>query len=117
MRTLKRLATACGAIVAVTVALTAQAPQQPPAGGAGQGAPAQGRPGGAGARAGGPPSFFVTSVGKGDGANYGGLAGADAYCTQMAQAGGAGAPPGRAGGGLPQGNPPQRPPTRKPRGQ
>ena len=35
---------------------------------------------------GGPPppmSFFVTSVGKGDGANYGGLAGADAYCQML----------------------------------
>ena len=31
-----------------------------------------------------PMSFFVTSVGKGDGANYGGLAGADAYCQQLA---------------------------------
>jgi hypothetical protein len=44
---------------------------------------------------GGPPqpmSFFITSVGKGDGANYGGLAGADAYCTQLATAAGRGAP-------------------------
>ena len=31
-------------------------------------------------------SFFVTSAPKGDGANYGGLAGADAYCQQMATA-------------------------------
>src|SRR5256885_8101120 len=31
-----------------------------------------------------PMSFFVTSVGKGDGANYGGLAGADAYCQSLA---------------------------------
>src|ERR1051326_8827929 len=37
-----------------------------------------------------PMSFFVTSVGKGDGANYGGLAGADAYCQQMAAAAGRG---------------------------
>jgi hypothetical protein len=36
-------------------------------------------------------SFFVTSVGKGDGANYGGLAGADAYCQQLAAAAGRGA--------------------------
>jgi hypothetical protein len=35
-----------------------------------------------------PMSFFVTSVSKGDGANYGGLAGADAYCQQLAQAAG-----------------------------
>ena len=27
-----------------------------------------------------PMTFFVTSVGKGDGANLGGLAGADAHC-------------------------------------
>ena len=54
-------------------------------------APAQG--GGRGAAA--PPapmSFFITSVGKGDGANYGGLAGADAYCQQMGTAAGRGAP-------------------------
>src|SRR6476659_8099191 len=37
-----------------------------------------------------PMSFFITSVGKGDGANYGGLAGADAYCQQMAAAAGRG---------------------------
>ena len=37
-------------------------------------------------------SFFITSVGKGDGANYGGLAGADAYCQQMGTAAGRGAP-------------------------
>jgi hypothetical protein len=33
-------------------------------------------------------SFFVTSVGKGDGANLGGLAGADAHCQTLAQAAG-----------------------------
>jgi hypothetical protein len=37
-------------------------------------------------------SFFITSAPKGDGANYGGLAGADAYCTQLATAAGRGAP-------------------------
>src|SRR5215470_7798249 len=37
-----------------------------------------------------PMSFFITSVGKGDGANYGGLAGADAYCQTMAAAAGRG---------------------------
>jgi hypothetical protein len=31
-------------------------------------------------------SFFITSVGKGDGGNLGGLAGADAYCAQLAGA-------------------------------
>ncbi len=53
--------------------------QQPPAGGGqGRGGPPQ------------PMSFFITSVGKGDGANYGGLAGADAYCQQLATAAGRG---------------------------
>ena len=37
-----------------------------------------------------PMSFFVTSVGRGDGANLGGLAGADAHCQQLAAAVGAG---------------------------
>src|SRR5438132_4059996 len=37
-----------------------------------------------------PMSFFITSVGKGDGANYGGLAGADAYCQSMGAAAGRG---------------------------
>jgi len=35
-------------------------------------------------------SFFVTSQGPGDGANLGGLQGADAQCQQLAQAAGAG---------------------------
>jgi hypothetical protein len=47
-------------------------------GGGGQGAPPQ------------PMSFFVTSVSKGDGANYGGLAGADAHCQMLAAAAGRG---------------------------
>ncbi len=34
----------------------------------------------------GPLSFFVTSVGIGDGANLGGLAGADAHCQKLADA-------------------------------
>jgi len=33
-------------------------------------------------------SFFITSAGSGDGANYGGLEGADAHCTALAQAAG-----------------------------
>jgi hypothetical protein len=33
-------------------------------------------------------SFFITSEGKGDGANLGGLAGADAYCAALAKAAG-----------------------------
>lgn len=35
-------------------------------------------------------SFFITSAGPGDGANYGGLAGADAHCQRLAAAVGAG---------------------------
>jgi hypothetical protein len=42
-----------------------------------------------------PMTFFITSAGKGDGANYGGLAGADAWCAQLAAASGAAAAPGR----------------------
>ena len=37
-----------------------------------------------------PMSFFVTSGSKGMGANYGGLAGADAHCQMLAQAAGRG---------------------------
>ena len=37
-----------------------------------------------------PMSFFATSVGKGDGANLGGLAGADAYCQMLGAAAGRG---------------------------
>jgi hypothetical protein len=37
-----------------------------------------------------PMGFFITSVGKGDGANLGGLAGADAHCLELARAAGAG---------------------------
>jgi hypothetical protein len=35
-------------------------------------------------------SFFITSAPKGDGANYGGLAGADAYCQMLATGAGRG---------------------------
>jgi hypothetical protein len=38
----------------------------------------------------GPMSFFVTSVGAGDGANLGGLAGADAHCQSLGAAAGRG---------------------------
>ena len=60
--------------------------------GGGGAAPGGGGQGGGGRQAGPPPpmSFFITSVGKGDGANYGGVAGADAYCQQMAMAAGRG---------------------------
>ena len=37
-----------------------------------------------------PMSFFVTSAGPGNGANLGGLAGADQHCQMLAQAAGAG---------------------------
>ena len=37
-----------------------------------------------------PMSFFITSVGKGDGANLGGLTGADAQCQSLAAAAGRG---------------------------
>jgi hypothetical protein len=37
-----------------------------------------------------PMSFFVTSAGKGDGANLGGIAGADAHCQTLAAAAGRG---------------------------
>lgn len=43
-----------------------------------------------------PMSFFVTSVGGADGANFGGLAGADAHCQTLATAAGAGAKTWRA---------------------
>ena len=59
--------------------------------GGGGAAPGGGGQGGGGARGPQQPmSFFITSVGKGDGANYGGLAGADAYCQQLATAAGRG---------------------------
>jgi hypothetical protein len=41
-------------------------------------------------------SFFITSVGLGDGANLGGLEGADAHCQQLAEAAGAGGQTWRA---------------------
>jgi hypothetical protein len=43
-----------------------------------------------------PMSFFITSVGKGDGANLGGLAGADAHCQMLATAAGRGTATWRA---------------------
>ena len=43
-----------------------------------------------------PMTFFITSVGKGDGANLGGLAGADAHCAALADATGTRLPDGRA---------------------
>lgn len=40
------------------------------------------------AQSAGEMSFFITSEGSGDGANFGGLEGADAHCTTLAQAAG-----------------------------
>ena len=71
----------------VVFAQQAPAPTPAPAGGA---APAT--PPAAAATPAPPPvmGFFITSVGKGDGGNLGGLAGADAHCQTLAQAVGAG---------------------------
>ena len=65
-RYLTGLAAALGALSAIAFA---QAPAAPP-----QAPPQQ------------PMTFFITSTPKGDGANYGGLAGADAHCQQLAAA-------------------------------
>ncbi len=43
-----------------------------------------------------PMTFFITSVGTGNGANLGGLAGADAHCQKLAAAAGAGGKTWRA---------------------
>jgi hypothetical protein len=52
-----------------------------------QNAAAPGTPAGAASAPPPPPfSFFVTSTGGGNGANYGGLAGADAHCQKLADA-------------------------------
>ncbi len=59
-------------------ALAQQPPAAPPAGAGRGAAPAQ------------PMSFFITSVGLGDGANLGGIEGADRHCQQLASAVGAG---------------------------
>jgi hypothetical protein len=61
------------------LALAQNPPAQPPAAGRGQQPPPQ------------PMSFFITSTSKGEGANYGGLTGADAYCQTLAAAAGRGA--------------------------
>ena len=85
-------ATALAALGSMVAFAQAPAAGQAPAGQGRPGGPAPAARGGAPA---GPASFFITSVGKGDGANYGGIAGADAYCAQMAQSGGLATPPGR----------------------
>lgn len=86
MRRMHHLLAAIAFAALGSLVVWAQAPQ-PPAGGGAQ----QGR-GGAPAS---PPSFFITSVGKGDGANYGGLAGADAWCAERAKAANIQTPAGR----------------------
>jgi len=71
-------AAAAAALLAGASVVVAQAGQAPAAQGRGQQAPPQ------------PMSFFVASTPKGDGANYGGLAGADAHCQSLAAAAGRG---------------------------
>jgi hypothetical protein len=63
---------AAGAVVTGSIL----AAQNPPAQGGRQGGPPQ------------PMGFFITSVGSGDGANLGGLQGADALCQKLAGASG-----------------------------
>ncbi len=66
---------ACAAAVLLaTLALPARAQQPAPAAPPAAATPAQ------------PMGFFITSKGKGDGANLGGLAGADAHCKALATA-------------------------------
>jgi hypothetical protein len=82
MRKLSRLKTHLAALTIALLAGSYLVLAQAPAGGQGRGP-------------GGPPqpmSFFITSASKGDGANYGGVAGADAYCQQLATAAGRGTP-------------------------
>src|SRR3954464_3416269 len=71
-------AAAAAALFAGASGVLAAAGQAPAAQGRGQQAPPQ------------PMSFFVASTPKGDGANYGGLAGADAHCQSLAAAAGRG---------------------------
>jgi hypothetical protein len=74
MRAALRLSAATALILAIGPGAVAQAP---PGGGANM-------------------TFFVTSAGPGQGADLGGLAGADAHCQRLAQAAGAGARTWRA---------------------
>ena len=76
------------AVIAVGGLVSAQQPPaQPPAGQPPAGQPPAGQQPAAPQQ---PMSFFVTSAGKGDGANLGGLTGADAHCQALATAAGAG---------------------------
>jgi len=81
-----RQVTAAALFVALAVGLSASPGPGSPEPQAPQGAAGGGRQGGAAQ----PMGFFVTSVGKNDGANYGGLAGADAHCQALAAAAGRG---------------------------
>ena len=73
MRTMQTIAAGLALVSSTAVAQNPAPPAQPPA----------------------PMSFFITSVGKGDGANLGGLAGADAHCKALADASGTAAVTGR----------------------
>jgi hypothetical protein len=75
---MKRSLFVLGVATAIVAGAVLPAAQNPPA------APAQGGARGPAA----PMTFFVTSVGSGDGANLGGLAGADAHCQKLAAASG-----------------------------
>ena len=79
MRQMNRMLIAAALAIGAGPQVSAQPPAgQPPAPGGGRQGQTQ------------PMTFFVTSVGKGDGANYGGLAGADAHCQALATAAGRG---------------------------
>src|SRR4051812_1180083 len=77
-----------GSVLFASALMSGQAPAPASSPGAppGQAAAAQGQ--GRGPQQ--PMSFFVTSAGKGDGGNLGGLAGADAQCQALAAAAGRG---------------------------
>ena len=74
---MKKMIPIAGGLAVALLAGAYVATAQAPAGGPNQGPPQ-------------PMTFFVTSVGKGDGANLGGLAGADAHCQALASAAGRG---------------------------
>src|SRR5258706_13692409 len=87
----QRRRTQMGKTIRICAALALSALASTAAFAQGGGAPPGGQGAGRGPAA--PPqpmSFFITSTSKGDGANYGGLAGADAYCAQLAAAAGPG---------------------------
>jgi hypothetical protein len=79
MRNMRRAIVATALVAGSTFQLlSAQQPTVAPQGAGRQGQAPQ------------PMTFFVTSASKGDGANYGGLAGADAHCQTLAAAAGRG---------------------------